>query len=149
MGTPPLRNAHEDEKCVICMEKPAQFPLEPPTRACTHESQVCTPCLRLLVDKALNDRCGVVRCPTLDCRNGFEKRDLQRWGSRQTFDRETSRSRGLTGIRGSTSKPGRSWPRADAESENNPFLCLSPACGHEVLRLGGSKYPRPILQLPC
>jgi hypothetical protein len=71
------------EICIVCLSSIKYLPEKPPTSSCTHQSQVCRPCLARTIDSVVQngDLVEDMRCPTTDCRAVLAYTDVQTWAT--------------------------------------------------------------------
>jgi hypothetical protein len=81
------------EECIVCGEEPTHLPRYPPTKKCTHKSEVCLDCLRKTIEVAVEDQnfggenSSGIRCPTINCTQWMDHADVRYWANSAVFDR--------------------------------------------------------------
>ena len=93
-GLPPnSRFAEPNEQCVVCIDEPPFFPSRPPTSLCSHQSQICLPCLQSTIREVVHsagaafDRDdGHIMCPSDGCDKWLNYEDIKLWAEQDVFE---------------------------------------------------------------
>ena len=77
-------------ECIICYSSfdLAKTVMRRPTSSCKHETNVCKPCLSASISSQLDSKLWTrISCPTSDCEELLEYRDIQEFAEPQIFTR--------------------------------------------------------------
>lgn len=103
-----------------------QFPSAAPTARCTHDIDICVPCLRSYVSVGITGTLDL-RCPTADCNNHMDVSEVQA-GLGESHRKEFERFCDLK-------------VRSMLQNEQTWVWCQAPGCGSGQMHIGGGDFP--------
>lgn len=85
---PNTRRALVGEECMVCRDEPLFFPTKTPTKKCKHRPEVCTDCLRRILEEAVYSgpsQGDIARCPSIGCNQWLKRADMYAWADPETI----------------------------------------------------------------
>ncbi len=131
------------KECIVCRSDSGEveFSMDTPTSACNHGPLVCVNCLEQIILIAITsgDYIAGILCPSPDCAQRLDYYDVQKWATRDTFDRYVVRPH--EELYSIYCRYDKLLLQDSLRTDEHYVLCLEPSCAAGQEHTGGGEHP--------